>query len=315
LTKPLLASISIDVDTLASIYKGHGCRRSGGYTFTELRMGLDNIARFLDSYRIRATLFMVGNDFRYPQNLEPISMIASAGHEIANHTQSHVQGFRFLSPAEKEAEIAGMEAVCQKVTGRIPVGFRSPGWNIADDALPILQSRGYLYDSSIFPTLLTPLLKFLYWNTTQGSPSNDRTTLGSWKYMTAPVIPYQTRRQDLGHKGQSGFWEFPITVIPGPRLPFSATFLLATGFEFFHFCFRTLRAFRRPIQFQFHLSDFVDYTHPDLADQMPMENGSYVPQALRIPLEKKKKIFGRALDIMAAHYHFITLEQWVRGLL
>jgi hypothetical protein len=314
LTRPLLAAISIDVDTLASIYKGHGCRRPGGYTYTELRMGLDNIARFLDSYRVRATLFMVGNDFLYPQNRESISMIALAGHEIANHTQSHVQGFRFLSPAEKEAEIAGMEAVCQKVTGRIPVGFRSPGWNIADDALPILQKRGYLYDSSIFPTSLTPLLKFLYWHTMKGNPSKDRTTLGSWKYMIAPVTPYQTGKRDLGHKGQSGFWEFPVTVTPVLRMPFSATFLLATGLEFFHFCFRTLKACQRPIHFQFHLSDFVDYSHPDLADQMPMGNGSYVPQALRTPLKKKLEFFKRALDIMAPYYQFLTLEQWARRL-
>jgi hypothetical protein len=302
------------VDTLSAIYKGFGCRRRGGYDFSELAMGLENFSRFIEPYGIRATLFMVGNDFLPEKNRPGICQMAREGHEIANHTQNHVQGFRFLSPAEKEIEIAGMEAACQKVLGRIPVGFRSPGWNIADDALPILQNRGYLYDSSIFPTALTTLLKFFYWHSMKGTPGKDRTTLGSWKYMIAPITPYQTGKHDLGHKGHSGFWEFPVTVTPGFRLPFSATFLLGTGLEFFHFCFRALRTFHRPIQFQFHLSDFVDYSHPDLADQMPMESGSYVPEALRTPLEKKEKLFRRSLDIMAAHYQFITLEQWAREL-
>lgn len=302
------------MDTLSAIYKGFGCRRRGGYDFSELAMGLENFSRFIEPYGIRATLFMVGNDFLPEKNRPGICQMAREGHEIANHTQSHVQGFRFLSPAEKEIEIAGMEAACQKVLGRIPVGFRSPGWNIADDALPILQNRGYLYDSSIFPTALTPLLKFFYWHSMKGTPGKDRTTLGSWKYMTAPVTPYQTGNRNFDRRGESGFWEIPVTVTPGLRIPFSATFLLATGLEFFHFCFRMLRAFGRPIQFQFHLSDFVDYSHPDFADQIPMGNGTYVPEALKVPLEKKEKLFRRGLDIMAAHYQFITLEQWAREL-
>jgi hypothetical protein len=310
----LLAAVSVDIDTLASIYKGHGCRRPGGYTYIELRMGLENLIHFLEPYRIRATLFMVGNDFRYQQNHEIIRAMANAGHEIANHSLSHIQGFRFLPPSEKETEIAGMEELCGHITGKRPVGFRSPGWNIADDALPILQKRGYLYDSSVFPTSLTPLLKFLYWYTMRGNPTKDRTTLGNWKYIIAPVTPYQTGKQDFVHKGQSRFWELPVTVTPGLRIPFSATFLLSTGLKFFWFCFRTLKSCQRPIHFQFHLSDFVDYSHPDLGDQMPMGNGTYVPEALRIPLERKEKLFRRGLDIMAAHYQFITLEQWAREL-
>ncbi len=306
----LLAAITCDVDTLESIYKGQGCRRPGGYTHAELRMGLDNFARFLEPYEAKATLFMVGNDFRYPENHPPIKAMAAAGHEIANHTLTHAQGFRLLSPAGKEAEIAGMEMFCEQVTGRRPVGFRSPGWNIGDEALPILQRRGYVYDSSVFPTSLTPLLKFLHWNSMRSRSQGERTTLGHLKYMCAPVTPYRTNQRSFGKRGKNGIIEFPVTVTPIFRLPFFATFLVVMGIGVFQASYRALKAFNRPLQFQFHLSDFVDYSHSELVDQVPDGNGVYVPQALRISLNQKLTLFRKAMDTLAENYTFSTLTEW-----
>lgn len=310
----LAGAISSDIDTLASIYKGQGCRRQSGYTYVELRMGLENFSRFLEPYGVKATLFMVGNDFLHEANHDAIRAMANEGHEIANHTLTHVQGFRLLSAAQKEAEIAGMERLCEQVTGQRPMGFRSPGWNISDDTVPILQKRGYLYDSSVFPTSLMPLLKFLHWYTMRSRKGADRTTMGRMKYMAAPITPYRTGQRDLARRGQGGLIEIPITVTPVVRLPFFATFLLATGINLFKYSYRALQACRRPIQFQFHLSDFVDYAHPDLADQVPTaHDGVYVPQALYIPLQEKLVLFRKALDTLAQDYSFSTLARWAGG--
>ena len=90
-------------------------------------MGLENFSRFLEPYRVKATLFMVGNDFLQEANQGAIRAVASAGHEIANHTLTHAQGFRYLSTEAKETEITGMQTLCQQVIGTRPVGFRSPG--------------------------------------------------------------------------------------------------------------------------------------------------------------------------------------------
>jgi len=312
--RALSAAISCDVDTLSSIYKGYGCRRSGGYTFAELRMGLENLALFLEPYRVRSTLFMVGNDFRNPVNRSVIMSMASSGHEIANHTMTHSQGFRLLPPEEKEAEIAGMEEICEQVLGHRPRGFRSPGWNIGDDALPILKRRGYLYDSSVHPTSLMPLLKFLHWRSMSTRNRIERTTMGHLKYMLAPIIPYQTSMRGFSRKGSDGIMEFPLTVMPFIRLPFFATFLLATGLKLFKVTFELLKSMACPIQFQFHLSDFVDYGHPDLVDQVPNNNsGVYVPQAIGKSLTDKMRIFQKAMDIIAEGYSFSTLEAWVHN--
>jgi len=307
----LLAAITSDIDTLESIYRGQGCRRTGGYTYAEFHMGLEKFARFLEPYGVKATLFMVGNDFRYPRNHSSIKAMQDAGHEIANHSLTHAQGFRLLSPDEKEAEIAGMEELCLEVTGRRPIGFRSPGWNIGDDAIPILMRRGYLYDSSVHPTSLMPLLKFMHWYTMRSRSGGDRTTMGQLNYMFAPTRPYRTRYNSFACHGRDGLIEFPLTVTPILRLPFFATFFVSTGLRMFKASFRAIQALKRPLQFQFHLSDFVDYSHPDLVDQVPQDGqGLYIPHALQMSLMLKLSLFRKIMDKLVQDYDFVTLEEW-----
>jgi hypothetical protein len=133
--------------------------------------------------------------------------------------------------------------------------------------------------------------------------------------MLAPTAPYRCRRDAFAERGSDGVWEFPVTVTPTLRLPFFATFLLATGLGLFKRSLRALKARRRPIQFMFHLSDFVDYSHPEFAGQLPPKGaGVYIPQALTMPLEGKVDIFRRAMDLLAAACTFSTLEQQARAM-
>lgn len=304
----LTAVISSDIDTLESIYKGQGCTRPNGYTYDEFEIGLENFSRFLERYNAPATLFMVGQDFLREQSHPIIRAMVQRGHEIANHTHTHTQGFGHLPLNQMEAQLVDMERACIQVTGIKPIGFRSPGWNVSDRTLPLLKKHGYRYDSSVFPTYLMPLLKFLHWSTMSGRPSLDRTTMGQWDYMMAPIQPYQCTESQLGKRGHSGFHVFPITVTPVLRIPFFATFLLSTGLSLFKQSYSTLKRAGAVIQFQFHLSDFVDYTQPLFTDQVPPTGkGQYVPKALVIPLIEKQQLFTQAIDIIAEDYVFTTL--------
>lgn len=308
----LTAAISSDIDTLESIYKGQGCRRAGGYTYAEFEIGLENFARFLEDYDAPATLFMVGQDFEREKHHALIRDMVSGGHEIANHTHTHTQGFGHLPPQAMEQEVARMESACEAVTGRRPVGFRSPGWNVSDRALPILKRRGYHYDSSVFPTSLMPLLKFMHWYTMSDRGRLDRTTMGQWNYMLSPVQPYHAAHDSLAKTGAGGIYVFPVTVTPVLRIPFFATFLLSTGLRLFEWSYRWLKQRGYMIQFQFHLSDFVDYTTPHFADQVPQPGtGQYVPKALVTPLPEKMALFRAVMDTLAADYRFSTLADLV----
>jgi peptidoglycan/xylan/chitin deacetylase (PgdA/CDA1 family) len=306
------ASISADIDTLQSIYKGFGLRRPTGYSHAEFEIGLENLAAFLDKFGAKATMFMVGADFDRPTSAETIRQLAIHGHEIANHTQSHAQGLRLMPLPDQETEIAEMERRCVAVTGRRPIGFRSPGWNIGDETAEILVRRGYLYDSSIFPSLLNPLLKALHWASSRSRVAEERSTLGHLRYTWAPTSAYLTASHAIGRSGEGPLVELPITVTPFFRIPFFATFTLATGMTVFRASYRMLRALEMPIQYQFHLSDFVDYTVPEFADQLPATSGAYIPQALRVPLPKKLSLFSRVLESIAKDYDFVTLEELAR---
>jgi hypothetical protein len=210
-----------------------------------------------------------------------------------------------------EAEIAGMEQACRDLIGRGPVGFRSPGWNIGDQAAAILKRRGYSYDSSLHPTSLMPVFKFLHWWNTKNRTGGDRTTMGQLNYMLSPLRPYRCSAASLSSRGSDGIVEVPVTVVPFVRMPFWATFLLSSGLGVFKASLEVLKAARMPVQFQFHLSDFVDFNDRELVDQVPRAgDGVYVPQALWTPLERKRELFAQALDLLADHYEFTTLDQW-----
>lgn len=308
-------AISCDVDTLAALYKGRGCRASGGYSYDDLREGLERFDRFLDGYGVRATLFMVGADFHPAGNHPVIRSMAARGHEIANHTATHAQGFRLLSAAGQEAEIAGMEEACVAVTGARPVGFRAPGWNMSNSAIDILARRGYRYDSSVFPTSMTPALKVLHRLHTRRAEPIEQTTLGPLSYMRAPVEPYRASVGRLERPGDGPLIELPVTVVPVLRIPFFATFLVTTGMRVFDWSLSALRRARRPIQFQFHLSDFVDYTAGHLADEVPRDgSGLYVSKGLRLPLDRKIAMFSTVMDRLTETCDFVTLRDWAAAI-
>ena len=307
------ACISIDVDTLSSIYKGKSLARESGYSFIELRSGLENIQRFYEPYGIKTTLFMVGTDFLPGTNHPAIRNISDNGHEIANHSMTHPQGFRWLDAAQKEKEISDMAEICRKIMGITPIGFRSPGWNMDDSALPVLKKLGYQYDSSVFPTLLMPVMKVAHWLSMSRQPKPSRTTMGMWRYMLAPIKPYKTSKDSLASRGSGGIIEFPVSVTPVLRIPFFATLLLFLGNNSFQFLYRWMRKNNLPIHFQMHLSDFVDYSMPELQDQMPSRHqGAYIPQALSVPLNKKLDVFKRMIDMIACDYSCITLKEWAQ---
>jgi hypothetical protein len=306
-------NISIDVDSLSSIYKGQGCSRPGGYTFVEFRAGLENLSNFFSRYAIKTTMFMVGNDFLNNKNHAAIKEISNNGHEIANHSMTHPQSFRWLSEKEKEIELVAMSDICQEVTGKRPVGFRSPGWNIDDATLPVLNKLRYVYDSSVFPTSFMPLMKFAHWSSMSKQKKQDRTTMGQVSYMFSPLSPYHVSSYSLGKKGNNFLIEFPISVSPYLRIPFFATLLLFTGIGFYRKLYRSIHAAGLPVHFQMHLSDFIDYSIPELKDQMPgNKKGAYIPQSLHTPLSKKLDLFSEMIDLIAEDYTFITLDQWAK---
>lgn len=306
------ASITSDIDSLHTLFKGHGLR-AGQYDYADVAQGLENFTLFLDRFGVKSTLFFVGKDLEANGVAGYVRECGDSGHEIANHSYSHPQGFRYLSITDKDAEIAKMTEYCEQLTGYRPIGFRAPGWNISDDTIAPLKKHGYLYDSSVHPTFLTPMLKFLHYRSTEGRSADERTTLGQMNYIFSRRRVYKTTATNLMRCGEDGIIEIPLTVTKYLRFPFWATFLLASGFKFFEKTLKRLRSEKIDIQFQFHLADFVDYSRPEYESQLPRPaDGVYIPRALTMKLKDKVELYAKALEAICRHYPVVTLENLAR---
>jgi len=305
-----VCSVTVDVDCLKSNFKGFGLTRKE-YSYREFDVGIENILRFFSRYGVRATFFFVARDLEIEKNARLIKSVTAAGNEIASHSYSHPQGFRLLSPEEKDYELKKSKEILGNISGREIIGFRSPGWNISDDSLVILRRLGYKYDSSVFPTSIAWILKALHYREMKKRGRLTRTTLGHLYYAFAPSYPYRTDEEKIGKRGNADFIEFPVQVAGCLRLPFFATFHLARP-VFMKRGYDAIKS-RRGINYQMHLSDFVDYGGKNFEGEIPRDSGSYIPLSLRMRLSNKMKIWEKVFDMISQDYTFETLKYCIEN--
>ena len=149
----------------------------------------------LNEQQVKATFFVLG----YVADAHPdlVEMICSQGHEIGVHGYYHRFVTR-LTADEFAQELDQTIEVIYRITGQSPIGHRAPYFSLNSStpwAFDILESRGFLYDSSVFPIR----------NTLYGFPE-------------APRFPYKVG----GHQ----IFEFPASTmsIAGIKWPIAGGF-------------------------------------------------------------------------------------------
>jgi len=111
-----------------------------------------HLLAILSKQDVRATFFVLG----YVADSHPdlIAEIAAEGHEIGVHGYYH----RFVSRLtadEFAQELDLTMAAIDRITGETPIGHRAPYFSLNGStpwAFEVLESRGFRYDSSVFPT-------------------------------------------------------------------------------------------------------------------------------------------------------------------
>jgi peptidoglycan/xylan/chitin deacetylase (PgdA/CDA1 family) len=107
-----------------SVYKGAGDRRAIALTFDDgPSESTPALLEILDKYRAPATFFQCGANVRRLPHIA--RQVALAGHEIGNHSDSHLR-FQFKSSAFIYDEIAIAQASIVDITGVRPRLFRAP---------------------------------------------------------------------------------------------------------------------------------------------------------------------------------------------
>ena len=289
------AALSIDVDTLYSLF-GAAYRGDGEIIYDR---AMPRFLELMDELEIRTTLFVVGQDLARSATARRLVQAAStAGHEIGNHTEGHIQGLCYLTPKDQAHEIAVAQARIEDITGLPVHGFRAPGWNVGSITLDILEAGGYRYDSSVMPSSANAALKLMHWLSTRGAEPTRRRTLGSLLHTIAPTVPYRPGHRPW-RRGKRTLIEVPVTVTPVLRLPFFGTFHLSSPWSF-RMSAHSMRCIRRPVNYELHAVEFCDSEADGARAALEDLAGLYVPPTLSMELPRKLAFLRKALSTMHA---------------
>jgi len=111
------------------------------------RAGLPRLLKILDAQGVPASFFVTGVTAQlYPDVIQQI--MASGRHEVGVHGWIHENNVG-LAPEEERRLLTKAVAALEKVTGRKPVGYRSPSWAFSNATLTILREQAFLYDSGM----------------------------------------------------------------------------------------------------------------------------------------------------------------------
>ena len=110
------------------------------------RVGARRILRLLERHGLKATFFMPAvSALLHP---EEARAYVEAGHEIGIHGWIHERNMLLDPSDERELALRSAE-VLERITGRRPVGVRTPSWDFSDHTLRIIRELGLVYDSSL----------------------------------------------------------------------------------------------------------------------------------------------------------------------
>lgn len=103
------------------------------------------ILDLLDKYQLKAGFCIPGHTAdSYP---EVCREIVAAGHEVMHHGYVHEDPTNLKAEEEEAILVKGFEALAR--IGAKPLGYRSPGFDLSENTLKLLEKHGILYDSSL----------------------------------------------------------------------------------------------------------------------------------------------------------------------
>lgn len=110
------------------------------------RAGLPRVLAALAQHDIKASFFIPAvSGLLYPAD---VKSIVAAGHEVGVHGWIHERNSQLEEKDERELMQRAIKTLTE-LTGRKPVGIRTPSWDYGPNTLKLIQELGFLYDSSL----------------------------------------------------------------------------------------------------------------------------------------------------------------------
>ncbi len=308
-TDRLRATVSFDLDDLWTYLKTRGDSSWASYP-TYLPVVVPRALALLDELNLPVTFFVVGRDAARPENAGLLRALASAGHEIGNHSFEHDCWLHRYQPEQLEDDIRRAENAIENATGRRPLGFRGPGFSWSVTLLEVLANRGYRYDASTLPSIVGPIARLYFLRTAHLTPEqrHEREALfGSFSDALRPLDPY---RWSLASGRR--LLEVPVTTMPLTRLPFHLSYLIyLSSYSWYAMAayLETSLALCRACRVE---PSFL--LHPlDLLGSSDAPGLEFFPGNALSP-ERKADVFRHSIRRIQRHFELVTLESFTDDL-
>jgi hypothetical protein len=308
--KPL-ASLSLDLDNEWAYLKTHGDPAWDAFP-SYLDVVVPRFLRILDGLQQRITVFIVGQDAALAKNAPALRSIATAGHEIGNHSFHHEPWLQHYTSEQIEDEIGSATDAISHATGVRPVGFRGPGFSLSAPTLQALAKRDYRYDCTTFPTYIGPLARAYYFMTAKLTPEEREQRKGLFGSMSEGRRPLSQYRWDLG-EGRS-LLEIPVTTFPVVKLPIHFSYVLYAAMKapwlaipYFRSALLACRAFGISPSLLLHPLDFLD---GDDVATLAFFPAMKMPKAQKLDvLDRALRVYRELFDVVAVGEHAAAIER------
>lgn len=290
-------TLQIDVDDLWVYYESIGRPAPPGAEPAAFTQGIPRLLDLFDRYGARATFFVCGRDL--PARADVVREMVRRGHEVANHSAAHRNGYARLSCEALRRDVCEAHDRIADASGLPPVGFKAPGFSYNPHLPQVLGELGYEYDSSKLPTFYAGALRGLQRVLSKGEV--DPTHYGRFAYGFAPLKPHPL-------DGRAGLLEAPVTTVPLLRVPMHSTFVLTAGRWLFDVGLWLCKARGTPVNYLLHAADVVDLG----AGGAPVDPALSSYRFLIEPWARKRPLYEHMIRQLTESYVIVPTQEFVR---
>jgi peptidoglycan-N-acetylglucosamine deacetylase len=289
-------TLQVDVDDLWVYYESIGRTTPHDAEPAAFTQGIPRLLDLFDRYGARGTFFVCGRDL--PAQRKVIREIVRRGHEVANHSAKHRNGYARLSYEALWQDVCEAHGKIAEATGRAPVGFKAPGFSYNPLLPRVLAELGYRYDSSRLPTFYAGAIRGMQRVLSKGEV--DPTHYGRFSYGLESLRPHPL---DTG----SALLEAPVTTVPIVRLPMHSTFVLTAGRWLFDLGMWLCRARSTPVNYLLHAADVVDLSSGGTTPDPALASYPFLTQ----PWSRKRPLYEHMLSQLTQTYVVVPTQEFV----
>jgi peptidoglycan-N-acetylglucosamine deacetylase len=303
-----IASLSLDLDNKWSYMKTHG--DAGWESFPSY---LDTVVprslEFLRERNLNITYFIVGQDAALDKNLDALSQISNAGHEIANHSFNHEPWLHLYSKEQLTEEFEKTEMSISRFTDQKLIGFRGPGYSLSPTVLEVLAERGYEYDCSTLPTYIGPLARAYYF---LASPEMSAEEKAKRKKLFGKFSDgFQSLKPFQWQIGEKSLVEIPVTTLPIFKTPIHASYVIylstfskLAAKTYWKTAVEMCKLTGTQLSLLLHPLDFMSSEDaPEL---------KFFP-AMNLPIEKKLEFLSEILETFGKSFSILDMRQHAKS--